>query len=116
MPLRYVSYLKSKSRDLRSRLTDAEKLLWSKIRKRQIKDCLFNRQKPIDNYIVDFYCDRAKLVIEIDGGQHYETKNIVADRKRDLYLKNLGLRILRFTNLDVLRNIDNVVEKIRNEI
>ncbi len=116
MPLRYAQYLKTSGRQLRSNLTDAEKLLWSKIRKRQTKGYQFNRQKPVGDYIVDFYCDKARLVMEIDGGQHYEERNIEADRKREKFLKSLGLRIMRFTNLDVLQNIDSVVEKIRKEI
>lgn len=116
MPFKYVPYLKLKGRQLRSNLTDAEKLLWSKIRKRQIKNYQFNRQKPIDNYVVDFYCDRAHLVIEIDGGQHYEDRNIELDRKREEFLKNLGLRVMRFSNLDILKNINNVVDKIYKEI
>ncbi|MFH0852588.1 MAG: endonuclease domain-containing protein [bacterium] len=112
----YGENLKSLSRQLRRNSTDAEKLLWSKIRRRQIKDFQFYRQKPIDNYIADFYCKDARLVIEIDGGQHYENKNIEEDKKREESLNRLNLRILRFTNLDVLKNIENVVEKIYNEI
>ena len=76
----------------------------------------FNRQKPIGNYVVDFYCDKAKLVVEIDGGQHYEELNIKKDDIRDKLLKKLGLRVMRFTNLDILKNIDNVVDKIYREI
>jgi len=76
----------------------------------------FNRQKPIGNYIVDFYCDKAKLVVEIDGGQHYEYQNILEDKKREEYLIKSGLKTIRFTNLDVLKNIENVVDKIYQEI
>lgn len=117
--MNYLSYgknLKTLSRQLRIDSTDAEKLLWSKTRKKQIKNYQFFRQKPIDNYIVDFYCKEAKLVIEIDGGQHYEDKNIEEDKKRDEFLKNLKLRIMRFTNLNILKNIDNVIQKICSEI
>ena len=116
MYLQYNRNLKGFSRQLRVNFTDAEKLLWSKIRKKQIKDYQFLRQKPIGNYIVDFYCDKAKLVIEIDGGQHYEDKNIRNDKIREVFLEKQGLRIMRFTNLDVLKNIENVVEKIYREI
>ena len=69
--LSYSKNLKEYSRMLRRNTTDAERLLWSKIRGEQLKGCQFNRQKPIGNYIVDFYCRKANLVIEIDGGQHY---------------------------------------------
>ena len=113
--LSYSKNLKIISRQLRKNSTDAEKLLWSKIRRRQIKNYQFFRQKPIGKYIVDFYCKEAQLVIEIDGGQHYENKNIEADRKRDNFLKSLGLKNMRFTNLDILKNIDNVVAKICDE-
>jgi|SRR3989338_9600093 len=117
--MEYFSYkknLKTLSRQLRERLTDAEKLLWSKIRRKQIKDYQFFRQKPIGNFIVDFYCKEAQLVIEIDGGQHYEEKNQKADKKREEFLKSVGLIILRFTNLEVLKNIDGVTARIYNEL
>jgi very-short-patch-repair endonuclease len=116
MPLRYKRKLKPLGRRLRSNLTDAEKLLWRKIRRGQINDLIFNRQKPIGNYIVDFYCDKAKLVIEIDGGQHYEKENVLKDKARDRYFYGLGLKVLRFTNLDILKNIDSAVNKIYQEV
>lgn len=116
MPLKYNQKLKRWSRRLRGGQTEAEKLLWSKIRKKQIKDAQFNRQKPIGNYIVDFYCDKAKLIIEIDGGQHYEGKGILQDKNREKYFNGLGLEVIRFTNLDVLKNVTNVVEEIYKKI
>jgi len=115
MPLKYNSNLKSLGRRLRSNLTDAEKLLWQKLRRGQINGLVFNRQKPIGNYIADFYCDKAKLIIEIDGGQHYEEQNIEKDKIREEYFLGIGLRVIRFTNLNILKNIDNVVEKIYQE-
>ncbi len=114
--LLYNKNLKAISRQLRGRLTDAEKLLWSKIRKKQIKNYQFFRQKPIGSFVVDFYCKEARLVVEIDGGQHYEEENIKADKIREEFLKSLGLKILRFTNLDVLRNIDSATAKIYSEL
>lgn len=96
-------------------MTDAEKLLWHKIRHRQIKNLQFYRQKPIGTYIVDFYCPRAKLIIEIDGGQHYEVINEAKDKICNNYLRNLGFKVLRFTNIDVLKNINSVVNKILEE-
>ena len=97
-------------------MTDAEILLWSRIKGKRIKEVQFYRQKPIGNYIADFYCSEAKLIIEVDGGQHYEEKGIEKDEIRDEYFKNLGLKVLRFTNLDVLKNINGVLEKIYEEI
>ncbi len=76
----------------------------------------FYRQKTIGNFIVDFYCPKANLAIEVDGGQHYEKEGIKKDKIRDEYLKNLGLRVLRFTNFDILKNIEGVFDKISSEI
>jgi len=97
-------------------MTDAERKLWAKIRRKQIKEYQFYRQKPIGDYIVDFYCPRAKLVVEIDGSQHLVGETIQYDRIRDDYLSSLGLRVLRFTNTDVLTNIKGVIERIEDEI
>ena len=114
--LKYNKKLKPIARTLRKNMTDAEILLWSKIKGKQIKEVQFYRQKPIGNYITDFYCSKAKLIIEVDGGQHYEEKGIEKDRIRNEYFKSLGLKVLRFTNLDVLKNINGVLEKIYEEI
>jgi len=113
---KYKQSLKKPSRLLRRQMTNAEKLLWSKLRRRNIKGCQFNRQKPIDNYIVDFYCCRTKLAIEVDVGQHYEESNEIKDRARDTKLRQFGIKVLRFTNLDVLKNIEGVVGKIYDEL
>ncbi len=112
----YNDNLKQYSRKLRKSMTDAENLLWSKVRLRQLNGCQFNRQRIIGNYIVDFFYLRAKLVIEVDGSQHYSAEALVADRKRDRYMKKRGLRVLRFTDTDVLKNIEGVVERIIENI
>lgn len=104
--------LKTYARQLRSNLTDAEQLLWFFLRRRQLCGIQFYRQRPIGKYIVDFYSYAAKLVIEVDGGQHFETAQQEYDRKRDLFLEQRGLKILRFNNLEVLQNIDGVLEAI----
>ena len=114
--LYYNQQNKLRSRHLRSNQTDAEMLLWSRIRRKQIKDIQFYRQKPIGNIIVDFYAPAAKLVIEIDGGQHFEEEHKQRDQKRENYLKRLHLKVLRFDNLQVLRSIDAVLEAIFREI
>jgi len=93
-------------------MTDAEKRLWAKIRMRQMGGHQFYRQRAIGNYIVDFYCPKAKLVLEVDGGQHYSDEQIEIDKKRSSYLNKLGLKVMRFTNLDVLNNIDVVLDEI----
>lgn len=94
----YNKNLKQASRDLRNNMTDAEKFLWSKIRNKQILGVQFYRQKPILNFIVDFYCPSANLVIECDGSQHYTDEGLEADRIRDHALEQLGLKVLRFDN------------------
>jgi len=114
--LPYSGNLKQHSRQLRENMTDAERHLWAKIRMKQLKGYQFYRQKPIGDYIVDFFCPRAKLVIEVDGSQHFSDEMIEYDRIRDEYLSSLGLRVLRFTNTEVLTHIDGVVERIEEEI
>ena len=108
----YNKNLKLPSRDLRSNMTDAEQWLWQRLRRKQILGLQFYRQKPILNFIVDFYCSAAKLVIECDGGQHYTAEGLEADRARDQALAQLGLNMLRFDNRQILTEIDGVVEKI----
>jgi very-short-patch-repair endonuclease len=92
--------------------TDAERALWSKIRLKQLNGYQFYRQKAIRNYIVDFYSAEAKLVIEVDGAQHYTDEILEKDKRRDKHLNNLGLKVLRFNDLDVLTNINGVIESI----
>jgi len=105
-------FLKHKARELRKDMTDAERLLWSKLRLKQMKGLQFYRQKVIGNYIVDFYCHAGRLVIEVDGGQHYSVEGLKKDKARDEYLKSQGMRLLRFSDRDVLLNIDGVMEEI----
>jgi len=110
--LAYKTTLKVPAKRLRINLMDAERCLWSKLRLKQINGCQFYRQKPIGNYIVDFYCPNAKLVIEVDGGQHFFDVHIASDKLRDEYMQSLGLKVLRFTNVDVLKNISGVIDYI----
>jgi very-short-patch-repair endonuclease len=110
--LQYNKELKENSRSLRNNMTDAERLLWSKIRNRQIKDYRFIRQKIIGNYIVDFYCPKSCLIIELDGGQHYTDDGKQKDEVRDKFLAELGFRVLRFSDRDVLKNINGVIDEI----
>ncbi len=114
--LPYNRNLKQYSRQLRENMTDAERQLWAKIRVKQLKGHQFYRQKPIGDYIVDFFCPRAKLAIEIDGSHHLVGETIEYDRIRDDYLSSLGLRVLRFSNTDVLTNIEGVAKRIEEKI
>jgi very-short-patch-repair endonuclease len=110
--LPYNRKLTQPSRQLRKNMTAAERFLWSKIRGNQIKGCWFYSQKPVGEYIADFYCPNAKLVIEVDGGQHYSNENMEYDKVRSQHIESLGLKVIRFTNTEVLTNIDGVIEVI----
>lgn len=110
--LKYNKQLKHNSRQLRKNMTDAEQLLWSRIRRKQLHGIQFYRQKPIGQYIVDFYAPKGKLVVEVDGSQHFEPESQQKDEIRDAYLQEQGLSVLRFTNRQVLLQIDVVVEEI----
>lgn len=99
-----------RSRELRNNATDAERKLWQHIRNRQLLGTRFNRQVPIGPFICDFAARTAKLIIELDGGQH--ALRTAADERRTSLLESRGYRVLRFWNGDVLENIDGVVSVI----
>jgi len=110
--LPYNKNLKAFSRFLRNNSTLSEVLLWMELRAGQLKGYTFNRQKPLDNYIVDFYCKRLNLVIEIDGASHTSEYAPIKDRERQEILENLGLKFIRFDDLDVKTNIRWVLNEI----
>jgi very-short-patch-repair endonuclease len=110
--LRYDKSLKAYSRSLRVNMTKSEKLLWEKIKGKQFKGYHFYRQKTIGNYIGDFYCPKAKLVIELDGGRHYSPEGKKRDKARDGYMKGIGLKVLRFSDKEVFENTHGVLERI----
>jgi len=114
--LQYNRKLKDKSRLLRRNQTESEKKLWSRLRGKQLQGIQFYRQKPIGNYIVDFFAPMVKLVIEIDGSQHRQEDSLLRDENRDAYLKNLGLKVMRFNSRVVLMDINAVVEVIYREV
>jgi very-short-patch-repair endonuclease len=99
----------SKARELRRNATDAEMKLWFAVRDRRLAGFKFVRQKSIGPYVVDFLCRDRSLIVEVDGGQHAESKS---DQVRDAYLASEGYRILRFWNSDVLGNHDGVLETL----
>ncbi|MEX1205842.1 MAG: endonuclease domain-containing protein [Dongiaceae bacterium] len=101
--------VRDQARKLRDAPTDAEKVLWSRLRRGQINGCHFRRQHPVPPYVVDFACAGARLAIEADGGQHAES---ATDKRRTAYLQSRGWRVLRFWNNDILRNTDGVVATI----
>ena len=110
--LEYNLKLKEPSRALRKSMTDAERLLWSQLRGKQLLRVQFYRQKPIGHYIVDFYAPAAKLVIEVDGSQHDEPEQRQKDMVRDRYLSEEGLIVMRFDNIQVLTETEAVLEEI----
>ena len=110
--LLYSTKLKKYSRALRNEMTEAEKLLWSKLRRKQLKGFQFYRQRIIGDFIVDFYCPKASLVIELDGGQHFSDEGIRKDKIRDLHLKRNGLKVLRYSDKDIFTNIEGILEEI----
>ena len=114
--LKYNPRLKANSRQLRQNLTDSERVLWQRLRGKQLSDVQFYCQKPIGDYIVDFYAPKAKLVIEIDGSQHLEAPHVEKDRGRDEYLGRLGLMVLRIDSRQVLKETEAVMEFIHQNI
>jgi very-short-patch-repair endonuclease len=103
--------LKPVARVMRHKPTEAEDVLWQRLRRDQIAGFHFRRQHAIDRYVVDFYCAQARLIIEVDGSIHAES--VEQDAARQEFLENLGFRMIRFTNDQVLTDIDDVVEQIR---
>lgn len=93
-------------------MTDAEQVLWSRLRGKQLHGVQFYRQKPIGPFIVDFYAHAAMLVIEVDGSQHFEPEHARKDAERDRCLSEEGVLVMRFNNLQVLQETDTVVEQI----
>ena len=106
----YNPKLRQNSRNLRKNMTRQEKHLWYDFLKNL--PITVNRQKIFENYIVDFYCAEYKLVIELDGSQHFEDENIRWDMKRDEYFKSNGIKVLRYSNLDIDKNFAGVCSDI----
>ena len=110
--LKYNPHLKTRAGSLRSHLTDAEQRLWSHLRRRQILGIQFYRQRPIGNYIVDFYAPSARLVVEVDGAQHLESTQARYDMRRSEFLSALVLKVLRFDDRQVLLEVESVTQEI----
>ncbi|ATW04234.1 endonuclease domain-containing protein [Sphingopyxis sp. BSNA05] len=98
------------ARKLRRNRTDAEALLWSRLRNRQLENTKFRFQAPFDDYIADFLCHSASLIIELDGGQHVDSPE---DKNRDAVMEIAGYRVIRFWNSEVFENLEGVLEEIR---
>ncbi|MBQ8149481.1 MAG: endonuclease domain-containing protein [Clostridia bacterium] len=102
------------SRKLRKEMTAEERHLWYDYLRHT--SFHFRRQKVIGNYIVDFYCSQARLVIELDGSQHYTEENMAKDAVRTRYLESLDLLVLRYSNMDIRRNFDGVCADIEDKL
>ena len=102
------------ARLLRENMTVCEKLLWERLNHKQINGVRFRRQHPIDIFIADFYCHKAKLVVEIDGEIHLQKKEY--DNGRSAEMERYGIKIIRFDNSDVKNNIEIVIKKIEDEV
>ena len=105
-----------KARLLREKMTKAETKLWFYLKNKKLKGFKFRRQHPLHLFIVDFYCHELGLIIEVDGAYHEEQEQIVEDKKRTELIKFQGLRVIRFTNKEVLTDIDCVLLKITEVI
>ena len=102
--------LRSLAQSLRKKMTLEERILWYQyLRTYPIQ---WNRQKVLGSYIVDFYCKRAKLIVELDGSQHYDPRTVAYDQTRTAYLNTLGYTVLRFSNTDIKTNLTGVCERI----
>ena len=102
-------------RSLRRNMTDSEKALWFYLRQKKIQQLRFYRQYGIGDYIVDFYCPKINLVIEVDGDTHYTEKGIQHDEQRTLFLNSVGIEIIRFTNHEVKNMINDVLHEIHRK-
>ena len=106
--------LKTLARNLRRNMTEEERHLWFDFLR--LLPVTFQRQKVIGPYIVDFYCAKAKMVVEIDGAQHFEEKGKKKDRERDALLAGLGLRVFRYSNVELNRHFDAVCRDIERHL
>ena len=104
------------ARGLRQRQTEAERILWTRLRNTQLNGVKFRRQQPIGIYIVDFVSFDKRLIIELDGGQHNEVQMIEKDEQRTRWLKGENFKVIRFWDNDVLANIDGVLIQIKEAL
>ncbi|MGB9553786.1 MAG: endonuclease domain-containing protein [bacterium] len=105
-----------KSRILRRNQTEAEKKLWALLRNRQLSGVKFRRQFSVGGYILDFYSPEYKLGIEADGGQHYTSEGREKNQIRERDLTKIGIKVIRFTDTEILNNIEGVIEVIQNSL
>ena len=105
-----------RARSLRKRMTDAELILWSRLRARQLEGAKFRRQHPVAPYIADFACVEVKLIVELDGDTHGTAQEIAHDRRRTAFLEDAGWTVVRAYNVDVYQNLDGVLIQISDAL
>lgn len=110
--IQYSENAKERGRELRKQGILGEVLLWEQLRRRQMRGYQFNRQKPLNKYIVDFYCRKLNLAIEVDGTSHEHDDAHLSDVKREIVLREMGLHLLRFSEKEVRYQMQNVLEII----
>ncbi|GET27614.1 endonuclease domain-containing protein [Prolixibacter sp. NT017] len=108
--------IKARAAELRKEMTDAEKMLWQHLRNRKMKGLKFRRQHPVHIFILDFYCHERKLAIEVDGGVHKATEQKERDENRTYELEHIGISVLRFTNEEVEKHINEVLKRIEEAV
>ncbi len=111
-PSRRTEHKSRFAKELRQRATDTERMLWAVLRRKNLDGARFRKQQPIGPYVVDFFCSAAKLVVELDGGQHGEIDNQEYDAARTAFLNGLGYRVLRITNYDFLKHREETIDLI----
>ena len=104
---------KDKRRSLRNNMPKAETVIWSKLKGKQLLGYKFRRQYSVDRYVIDFYCPELKLAVEIDGDSHFQNDAESDDKYRQAFIESFGVQFLRFTNEDVFKNPDGVIETVR---
>ena len=108
--------IKSRAKALRKRMTWCEKILWQVLRKNRLRQYYFRRQHPISRFIVDFYCHELRLVIEIDGPYHISMEQQEKDQNRTAELENFGIKVIRFSNDEIIKNVRKVSGQIHDEV
>jgi very-short-patch-repair endonuclease len=111
-----IKKMKARRRELRNKLTPSEARLWKYIQKRQINGKRFRRQFSVGGYVLDFYCPMCKLAIEIDGASHDSETAQKYDKERTKYLYAVGIKVIRFKNIDILKNLYGVLEEIKKHL
>ena len=116
MKVTYHPKLKELARKLRNDSTKAEIKLWKELQNKQVYGYKFTRQKPIGNYIADFFCNKLRLVIELDGYSHNFEETLDKDRKKEQFLNDLGITVLRVDDEEVMKDMNNVLKEIEGYI